>query len=89
MTVSFDLPPDLEQRLRAEDTDVNREAKETYLVELYRRDKLTHDQLGAALGLSWYDTEGVLKRHNVFDYTIEDFESDLRTAEELARRKAK
>ena len=34
MNVSFDIPQDIEQQLRSEGVDPNREAREAYLVEL-------------------------------------------------------
>jgi len=40
-------------------------AKEAFLVELYRRDRIAHHQLAEALGLDRYETDGVLKRHKV------------------------
>ena len=45
---------------------------------------MDQDQLRALLGIpSRYQLEGFLKEHEVYDYTIEDFESDLATIREL------
>jgi hypothetical protein len=65
MTICFDLPPSIEQQARADGADLNREAKEAYLVDLYRQDRISHHQLAEALGLSRYEADGVLKRHQV------------------------
>ncbi len=65
MTISFEIPQDLAQALRTNGLDLNQEAKEAYLVELYRQEQITHHQLTEALGLSRYETDGVLKRHKV------------------------
>lgn len=65
MTISFEMSQDIEQQLRAEGVDPNREAKEAYLVNLYRQERITHRQLAEALGLSRYETDGVLKRYRV------------------------
>ena len=65
MNVSFDLPPDIEEQVRREGADLNSEAREVYLVELYRQERITQHQLAEALGLSRLETEGVLKRHRV------------------------
>lgn len=65
MNISFEIPQDLEQELRANGLDMNREAKEVFLIDLYRQERITHRQLAEALGLSRYDTDGVLKRHKV------------------------
>ena len=36
MTISFDLPQDIEQQIRTNGVDLDREARELYLVDLYR-----------------------------------------------------
>src|SRR5437899_11886080 len=66
MAVSFELPRDIEKSLREEVGDLGQAAKEALLVELYRQEKLTHHELATALGLSSMETDGVLKRHEVF-----------------------
>jgi hypothetical protein len=65
MSISFELPAALEQQLRLEFVDLNQAAKEAALVELYRHEKLSHHQLAVALGLDRFETEALLKRHNV------------------------
>jgi hypothetical protein len=42
MTISFEIPPDIAHRLRTDGADLSREAKEAFLVELYRQDKIAH-----------------------------------------------
>jgi predicted HTH domain antitoxin len=65
MHISVELPQDIEQELRTNGADLNGEAREAYLVNLYREDRITHHQLAQALGLSRLETEGVLKRYQV------------------------
>lgn len=65
MSISFEIPSDMEQELCTDGLDMNREAKEAYLIDLYRQERITHCQLAEALGLSRYETDGVLKRHKV------------------------
>ena len=65
MAVTIQLPADVEQRLRAENLDLDSDAKEAMLVELYRQDKLSHFELSRALGLNRFETDGVLKKHKV------------------------
>ena len=74
MGVMVQLPDDIEQRLRAESPNLDAEAKEAMLVELYRQDRVTHHELGLALGLDRFETDGVLKKHKVTE--------DLPTEEE-------
>lgn len=65
MTISFDIPHDLEHELRNAGADLNGKAREAFLVELYREHRISHRQLGDALGLEPYETDGLLKRYNV------------------------
>lgn len=65
MNISFEIPHDIEQQLRNNGVDLSSEAREAFLVELYRQDRITHGQLGRALDLDAYETDGVLKRHGV------------------------
>jgi predicted HTH domain antitoxin len=79
MTVTFELPEDVEQRLRQQSPDLDSEAKEAMLVELYRQDKLSHFELAQALGLDRFETDAVLKKHNVTEDlpTDEEYEAAL------------
>jgi hypothetical protein len=86
MNIRFDIPKQIEALLDR-DTDPNLDAREAFLVDLYRRGVLTHDQLGHALGLAWYETEGVLKRHDVpSDTTWEQVEVDAEALRKLIKR---
>ncbi len=58
MTISFELPHDIEQLIRTNGADLNGKAREAFLVELYREDTITHGQLSRALGLDSDDTDG-------------------------------
>jgi len=66
VTISFEIPCEIEQELVSHGADLNGEAREAFLVELYRQERITHHQLADALGLSRYETDGVLKRHKVW-----------------------
>jgi Uncharacterised protein family (UPF0175) len=75
MTISFELPPDIERQVYTNGADLNGMAREAFLVELYREKKITQHQLGQALGLDDYETDGVLKRYGVgYDLTLDEFE---------------
>jgi hypothetical protein len=76
MPISFQIPHEIEQSLRRELGDLDQAAKEAALVELYRQEKLTHYELSLALELDRFETDAVLKRHNVTE--------DLPSPEELA-----
>ena len=66
MNISFELPQDIEEQIRTNGEDPSGEARELFLVELYRRERITHHQLSEALGLGRYETDGVLKKHEVW-----------------------
>lgn len=75
MTVSFTIPPHIEQRLVGENLDLNSAAREATLVELYRQERISHGELAQALNLSRLETDALLKRHGVIE--------DLVTPDEL------
>ena len=58
------------------------------LIELYRREKLTRYELSEALGLNRFETDAVLKEHNVWEDlpTAKELEEDLREARNLLKR---
>jgi len=79
--IRIDVPIELEEQLRAEFADLDGAAREAMGVELFRQGKLTHAQLGRLLGLSRYETDGVLKRHGaLYDLTIEDVVRDAQAS---------
>jgi len=88
MAVTIQLPADVEERLRAESPNLDSEAREAMLVELYRQDRLTRYELSQSLGLSRFETDGVLKKHRVTEDlpTSEELEQDLQQARTLMSR---
>ncbi len=76
MTISFDIPHEIEQQLRPNASDLNGKAREALLVELFREREITHRQLGEALGLERYETDGLLKRYGVgLDLSVEEIKA--------------
>lgn len=65
MTVTFDLPADLEQKLMAAQRNPSAEAREAYFIKLYIDAQLTHAQLADLLGISRYSVDGILKRYGI------------------------
>jgi len=88
MSLTIQLPADVEQRLRQDTPNLDAEAKEAMLIEMYRQDKISRCELAQALGISRMETDGVLKKHNVTEDlpTAEELEDDLRKAMELLRK---
>ena len=78
MTISFEIPKDIERELSASVPDLNAEAREAFLVNLYREDRITHHQLAQALGLTRIETDGVLKRHKISSGpTLEELRAEI------------
>ena len=76
MTISFDIPHDIEQQIRTDGVNLARDAKEVYLMEQYRQARITHRQLEAALDLSFHEAEQLLKQRDIGqDLDIEEFET--------------
>lgn len=85
MAVSFQLPSELERSLRQDLQNLDAEAKEAFLVTLYRRGRLSHLALSQALGLDRFETEGVLQKHKVTEDlgTLEEHLAEARAVQEL------
>ena len=81
MSVTVELPSDIEELLRREHPDLDSEAKEAYAVELFRQGRLSHFQLSRVLGLDRFSTDAILSRHRVeaHSLTAADLESDRDT----------
>ena len=79
MAINIELPKLIEDKLRTDLRDFSAVAKEAMLVELYRQSRLTHRELSDALNLTRFETDGVLKQHNVTEdlLTPEEYESEL------------
>ena len=87
MIISFDLPRSLEGRVRADGVDLGREAMEAYLADLYRRERISHDDLSEALGYGFHETQQFLKDHGVGDdFTLDEFEAERDALRGLSRR---
>jgi hypothetical protein len=76
MTIRFEIPQEIEQQIRTTGVDLDRDAKEVYLMEQYRQAKITHRQLEEALDLSFHEAEQLLKQRGLGqDLDIEEFEA--------------
>lgn len=97
MTVSFDLPENIEQQLRREigdlgggdlgGGDLDRAAKEALAVDAFHAGKLNLGQFAEVLGLSTYEADGLLKQRNVLlDLTEEELERERTAPRDLLKR---
>jgi predicted HTH domain antitoxin len=84
MTVSFEIPGEVERTLKDTGIDASRVALEAFLVELYRRRQISLGRLAETLGLSRYEADGLLKRHGVYpEITPEEYETELASLRDL------
>jgi len=80
IVLTVELPPDAEKQLRTEYPNLPAAVREGFLVNLFRRGILTHYELGEALGLDRFETDGVLKRHQVTEQSLTHAEIDAEVA---------
>ena len=84
MEITLDIPDELAVTLSASGQDPARVALEAIALEAYRQQRLSGYQLRTLLGISSrYELDAFLKKHQVYDYTVEDFEKDLGAIREL------
>lgn len=77
LNIDIPMPHETERQLRSTPLDLEVIAKESFLVELYRRRQLKHTDLAALLGLDRWETDRVLRRYSVEDLSPADLEQDL------------
>jgi predicted HTH domain antitoxin len=85
ITLAVNLPPEVEERLRAESGDLSSAVRESFAINLFRRGILTHHQLERALGLDRFETDALLKRNDVTEYSLthEDIDADVNSLKEF------
>ena len=85
LKITLNLPADVEEQLRREIPNLDTDVREAFVLELFRRGKLTHYELSRVLGVDRFETDAYLKRHKVFEgsLTMGDLESDRQTLERV------
>ena len=85
INVSVNLPPEVESRLQSERVGLVSVAREAVAVDLFRRESLSHAQLGQALGLDRFETDALLKRHKVSEHALthSDVDADVQSINDL------
>ena len=86
MTITLDLPPELERQLREQLPDLDRTARESLLLDLYRQHKITHHELALALGLNRFDMDALLKSRGInYEISPEDVERESASLRETIK----
>ncbi len=85
MNLIVEIPDDIAGRLSAGGGDLSRRAREAFLAEEYKHDRLTGHELQRCLGIETsYDLDGFLKAHDVWiEYTREDAERERKGLQHL------
>jgi len=87
MQITLELPEDIAQGLESLWKDLPRAALESLALEAYRSRALTGAQLRRLLGFETpMQVDAFLKEHEVYDYTVADFEQDRETLRQLHAR---
>ena len=85
MTLQFtiELPAELERALCGAEAETNLLAKQAFALRLFQDGRLSHAELGRALGLDRFATDALLKRQSlaVGGPTFSDLEADRATLE--------
>jgi Uncharacterised protein family (UPF0175) len=71
ITLTLELPAEFEAQLRASHPDLSAFAREALALELFREGKITHFELGQALGLSCQETDDLLNLHGVHESILD------------------
>lgn len=71
-----------------ESSESARRFAEKVVIEAIRSGQMTAAQGRRILGLSRYDMDGFLKKHEIYlDYSIEDLERDIASSREISKKR--
>ena len=80
--VTVKLPDNVARTFGETTDDIARHLLENAAIEDYRAGRLSHRQVGAMLGLDYWQTESFLKNRGVpLNYALADLEADRATLE--------
>jgi len=88
MSVTLELPKDIEEKLRRENPNLDSDVREACAVALFRKGTVNHLQLSRILLLDRFETDALLKRHGVTEQSLTpaDMEADRNTLREVLHR---
>jgi hypothetical protein len=89
MQITLDLPEDIAEGLESRWKDLPRAALESLALEAYRSRALTAAQVRRLLGFETrMQVDAFLKEHEIYDYSLADFEKDRETLLDLRMRES-
>ena len=84
MRITLELPEDIVRELQSKWQDLPRAVLESLALEAYRSHALTAAQLRRLLGFETrMQVDRFLKEHEIYDFTVADFEQDRETLRQL------
>jgi hypothetical protein len=84
MQVTVEIPDQFIRQLVPEGRDVSRTLLEEAVAGAYRERRLTMEQVRQLLGYGTrMQVDVFLQQHEIYDYTVEDFEKDMAAFERL------
>ncbi len=85
-TVEISLPDSLIKALGDNAAELPRKALEALTAQFYRDGKISHAQVGEALGLDRWQTDAFLKNSQAYrSWENEEFKADLATLRNLSK----
>jgi hypothetical protein len=89
MQITLELPEDIAQGMESKWKNLPRAALESLALEAYRSHVITAAQLRRLLAFETrMQVDAFLKEHEVYDFTVSDFEQDRETLRQLRVREA-
>lgn len=86
MTITLQIPTNIEESLAREWPDVSAKAMEALAIEGYRDGVLSRGQVSEMLGLDVWGTEALLKNREAYlHYDLQDLDADRRANEGLSK----
>jgi predicted HTH domain antitoxin len=87
MDVVVRLPDPVARQWGETPQAIGRHVVEDAVIERYRAGRLSHRQVGEALGLDYWQTEAFLKERGVpLNYSLADLDADAATLEKILPR---
>jgi predicted HTH domain antitoxin len=83
ITVTLDLPTHVEERLKAEGLELSAAVREGFALHLFRQNLISYNELTQILGLSRFETNNFLNRHNVPNESLTHDDIDRQVADGL------
>ena len=85
LTVTVDLPKEVEERVRAGGVQFDARVREAVALELYRKEMIDLPELSRMLGLDRFETSELLQRQGIYvgAITMEDLDEQQRLMEKV------